>query len=160
MSGKDLFYFRLKHGLSRAQLGAIIGRHAYYIQSLENNKWGDKIPFEVFTTLMEWARKPEVEQEFPQPPSPIYGLSYPSEMCLNPIPREQCAQLNTAADHPNEIEQFAEIAVPSGIRRRTPKDTRFRYSDKMLSVGDIPSQLLSRTGSRSYKKLVTWLKKV
>lgn len=94
------------------------------------------------------------------PPSPMYGLSYPIEMCLTQLSEKQCAQPQSAEENLNETERFVENVASSGIKPRTPKDTRLTYCDEMLSVGDIPSQLLLNTGSRSYKKLTTWLKKV
>ncbi len=68
-----------------------------------------------------------------------------------------CVKPHAATNPPAQSPIIAPPVILSDLPRRTPKDTRFSYSETMLSVGDIPLRSLTNTGSSLYKRLTTWL---
>lgn len=147
-----LYRCRTSLGLLQKELAANLGWDPPVISALETGRL-HFTGYHVDRLTEFFFGKPKPKLASPgrvywdQPRSPIYNLSYPREMMLLPAPdkacilnmEEECAKLQAAQSHLPDIDQTDIVthAQYAAIKKSIPKNTLFRYSETMPSVGDI-----------------------
>jgi len=158
MNGLALREIRTRMGLTQSELGKLLQMRPDIISVLERGGYitdYDMVKIDRFF-LGEPVKisAPVVKRDkLNQPRSPVYNLIYPKEMKLQPLSEEACEKIMleemgflywepNAKLHIEESEKPNELTIAAhaqyvALKKRTPKDTRFSYSEITPSVGDI-----------------------